>query len=396
MLQASELKGKAAIVTSYVPNSPKISKEDAGEGDNEELIRHTVYRQMLTDYFGIPADEAVKRIEKFEDEVKEKFVKEPGQMRLLIVVDKLPTGFDAPCATYLYIDKKMRDHGLFQAICRVNRLDGEDKTYGYVVDYRDLFKALGQAITDYTSGAFDGYDEEDIEGLLKDNIEQARINLDDALEAIRALCEPVAPPKETLQYQHYFCATEPGDNDQLKANEPKRVDLYKAVDKLVRAYAILTNDMDQAGYTAAEATDIAKEVDHYVAVRDEVRLGAGENVDLKQFEPGMRRSLDTYVQADPSETIEDFDKGLVDLIVEQGIGAVAGLKKGIRRSQGCGRDHRQQRAQDHRGRPRNESEVLRQDVDAARGHHRPAQAGERGLRRAHEAGSRFSLQTRQR
>ncbi len=59
----------------------------------------------------------------------------------LIVVDKLLTGFDAPPATYLYIDKPMQDHGLFQAICRVNRLDGEDKEYGYVIDYKDLFRS---------------------------------------------------------------------------------------------------------------------------------------------------------------------------------------------------------------------------------------------------------------
>jgi type I site-specific restriction-modification system R (restriction) subunit len=53
-------------------------------------------------------------------------------MRLLIVVDKLLTGFDAPTATYLYKDMHIRDHGLFQAICRVNRLDGEDKEFGYM------------------------------------------------------------------------------------------------------------------------------------------------------------------------------------------------------------------------------------------------------------------------
>ena len=61
-------------------------------------------------------------------------------MRLLIVVDKLLTGFDAPSCTYLYIDKSMQDHGLFQAICRTNRLDGDDKPFGYIVDYKDLFK----------------------------------------------------------------------------------------------------------------------------------------------------------------------------------------------------------------------------------------------------------------
>jgi len=62
----------------------------------------------------------------------------------------LLTGFDAPSATYLYIDKQMRDHGLFQAICRVNRLDGDDKEYGYIVDYKDLFKSLESSIHDYT------------------------------------------------------------------------------------------------------------------------------------------------------------------------------------------------------------------------------------------------------
>ncbi len=77
---------------------------------------------MLAEWFNEPAETAVNKIETFEKEVKEKFIKEPGQMKLLIVVDKLLTGFDAPPATYLYIDKQMRDHGLFQAICRVNRL----------------------------------------------------------------------------------------------------------------------------------------------------------------------------------------------------------------------------------------------------------------------------------
>src|SRR5258707_10400710 len=110
---------------------------------------------MLAEWFNEPAEEAAKKIEIFEKEVKKKFIKEPGQMKLLIVVDKLLTGFDAPPATYLYIDKQMRAHGLFQAICRVNRLDGEDKDYGYIIDYKDLFKSLERSIHDYTSEALD-------------------------------------------------------------------------------------------------------------------------------------------------------------------------------------------------------------------------------------------------
>ena len=72
-------------------------------------------------------------------------------MKLLVVVDKLLTGFDAPPCTYMYIDKSMQDHGLFQAICRTNRLDGEDKDFGYIIDYKDLFKKLENAIAVYTS-----------------------------------------------------------------------------------------------------------------------------------------------------------------------------------------------------------------------------------------------------
>ena len=324
-------KGKCAIVTSYHPQPGDIAKENAGEGLTEKLRQYEIYRQMLADHFGESPDTAMYKVEEFEQQVKERFIKYPGQMRLLIVVDKLLTGFDAPSATYLYIDKAMRDHGLFQAICRVNRLDGDDKDYGFIVDYRDLFNSLQSAITDYTGGALDGYEKKDIEGLLSDRLEKAREDLDEALETIRAICEPVAPPQGTLQYQQYFCAAEPGNAGQLKANEPKRVDLYKAVAAVTRCYGNLANEMEAAGYTADEAAAIKTEIAHYAAVRDEVKLGAGENIDFKQYEAGMRFLLDTYIQADASETVADFeDAGLVQLIVQMGDGALGKLPKGIR------------------------------------------------------------------
>lgn len=324
-------KGKCAIVTSYDPQAGDIAKEDSGEGATERLRQYDIYRQMLADHFGESADAAASKVELFEKQVKDQFLNTPGQMRLLIVVDKLLTGFDAPSATYLYVDKKMQDHGLFQAICRVNRLDGDDKDYGYIVDYRDLFNSLETAITDYTSGALDGYEEKDIAGLLSDRFEKAREDLDMALERIRALCEPVEPPKNTIQYQHYFCAAEQGNAEQLKANEPKRVELYKSVASLSRAYANIANEMDATGYSDAEATAIKAEVAHYANVRDEVKLGAGEDVDFKQYEAGMRRLLDTYISADPSQVISDFgDSGLIKLIVELGAGAIDKLPEGIK------------------------------------------------------------------
>ena len=102
---------------------------------------------MLSAHFSEPEDTAMNKVERFEHEAKKRFVEAPGQMKLLIVVDKLLTGFDAPSATYLYIDKHMQDHGLFQAICRVNRLDGEDKEYGYIVDYQRPVSITGAVDT---------------------------------------------------------------------------------------------------------------------------------------------------------------------------------------------------------------------------------------------------------
>ncbi len=228
---------RCAIVTSYKPSPSDIKGEEAGEGLTEKLKQYDIYNKML----------GGKDPEAFEKEVKKKFVEEPGQMKLLIVVDKLLTGFDAPSATYLYIDKQMRDHGLFQAICRVNRLDGDDKEYGYVVDYKDLFKSLERSIHDYTSEALDGYDREDVAGLLSDRVVKARERLEEAREVIKALCEPVAPPRDTTAYLHYFCAKDTADKDALKENEPRRVALYKLTASLLRAFANLANELPEAG-----------------------------------------------------------------------------------------------------------------------------------------------------
>ncbi|MCX6803751.1 MAG: HsdR family type I site-specific deoxyribonuclease, partial [Candidatus Diapherotrites archaeon] len=152
LFQKSGLK-KCAIVTSYTGNIALIKGETVSEEEEtENLQKYETYKKMLDG----------KDVETFEKEVKKKFIEEPAQMKLLIVVDKLLTGFDAPPATYLYIDKSMQDHGLFQAICRVNRLDGDDKDYGHIIDYKDLFNSLNEAVMDYTTDAFDGFDKEDV------------------------------------------------------------------------------------------------------------------------------------------------------------------------------------------------------------------------------------------
>ncbi len=225
LFSRTDLSGKCAIITSYKPSPADIKGEESGEGLTEKLHQYAIYRKMLADYFNESEDKAMYRVEEFEQKVKQRFIDEPGQMRLLIVVDKLLTGFDAPSATYLYIDKQMRDHGLFQAICRVNRLDGDDKEYGYIVDYKDLFQRLEGAIGDYTSGALDGYDRTDVAGLLSDCLQKASDRLEATRETVKALCETVFLPRETKDYLHYFCGA---DTTDLPTNAPKRIALYQA------------------------------------------------------------------------------------------------------------------------------------------------------------------------
>ncbi|MZG45110.1 HsdR family type I site-specific deoxyribonuclease [Dickeya dianthicola] len=334
MFSQTDLAGKVAIVTSFRPDAASIKGEETGAGLTEKLFKFSTYRKMLADYFEQSEEKVAGRIAEFEREVKQRFINEPGQMRLLIVVDKLLTGFDAPSATYLYIDKTMTDHTLFQAICRVNRLDGEDKEYGYIIDYKDLFRSLDKAITDYTTGAFDDYDQEDVDGLLKNRLEQAKLDLDSALEVVRSLCEPVRAPRTLQDYQHYFCGESGENQTALSEKEALRLSFYQNVARLLRTYASLANEMPEAGYTAEETESIRAEVAEFEKLRYEIKLTGGDLLDMKRFEPAMRHLLDMYVRADGSEVLMDFEElSLIELIVEKGTAALSALPDDIRNNQ---------------------------------------------------------------
>src|SRR3990172_662097 len=149
LFQKTPFKGKCAVVTSYNPLARDVTLEETGANtETDKQFIYNTYTELLKD---VDARPGMSKTETYEDRAKALFTKEPANMKLLVVVDKLLTGFDAPPCTYLYIDKSMQDHGLFQAICRVNRLDGEDKDFGYIVDYKDLFKKVENAIAVYTS-----------------------------------------------------------------------------------------------------------------------------------------------------------------------------------------------------------------------------------------------------
>jgi type I restriction enzyme, R subunit len=320
LFQKSGLK-KCAIITSYNSHISSIKGETVSlDEDTQAILKNETYQKMLNG----------KNIEDFEREVKDKFVKQPAQMKLLIVVDKLLTGFDAPPATYLYIDKSMKDHGLFQAICRVNRLDGEDKEFGQIIDYKDLFKSIDKSITDYTSDALDGFDDEDISGLVTDRLEKAKKRLNETLDSVSLLCEPVKPPKDTQDFIDYFAP------EELDETAPRREALYKMSASLIRAYSTLANDMPEAGYSKKDAHNLKEKARYFTKVRDEIKLASGDHIDLKAYEPSMRYMIDTYISADESEKISSFeDLTLVEMIVQNGIeGTIGKMPKNIRKNKG--------------------------------------------------------------
>ena len=333
LFQKTEFKNRCAIVTSYNPTVQDITTENTGantETDKEFIYK--IYTDLLKDV--VPFQGKTKT-ETYEDLAKTKFVKEPANMRLLIVVDKLLTGFDAPPCTYLYIDKSMQDHGLFQAICRVNRLDTEDKEFGYIVDYKDLFTKVEDAVAVYTSELdYDEFKKEDCDILLQDRLKKGRERLDNALEEIALLCEPVPSPKSELDYQHYFCGNTEIPED-LKNTEVRRTALYKATVALIRAYANLSAEMNEAGYSAAEQDEISKRVDFYLKLREEIRMASGETLDMKAYEADMRHLIDNYIQADEPRLISPFgDIPLIELLVNSGITELHNsLPKGIKGNQ---------------------------------------------------------------
>ncbi len=333
LFQKTAFRGKSALITSYNPLTRDVTAENTGANTktDKEYI-YNVYTELLKD---VAAKPKKTKTETYEDEAKERFKDEPANMKLLIVVDKLLTGFDAPSCTYLYIDKSMEDHGLFQAICRTNRLDGEDKDFGYIVDYMDLFKKVEKAIAVYSSELHHPQgDDVDPEIMMQARLAKGKQRLDDALETVAALCEPVEPPGGELEHIHYFCGNTEIPED-LDKHEPQRVALYKGTATVVRAFANIADELSAAGYGDGEIHRIKKDVDRYVKLRETIRNASGETIDLKAYEADMRHLIDTYIEADEPRKISPFDGlTLLEIIVKTGIAdALNTLPDGIKSNQ---------------------------------------------------------------
>ena len=284
--------------------SPPDMRE--GEGSIDEDTNDIVKK------FYINAISNYKNEEEYEETIKSKFIN--GDIDILIVVDKLLTGFDAPKASTLYLDKQIKEHNLLQAIARVNRLcDGKD--YGYIVDYRGLLGELDKALTMYQEAGLEEFNEEDI----KSSVYYIDTEINNMFEAYEKLKEIFKDIKNKNDLEEY---------EVLLEDEKIRKDFY---DKLCKFGSILGIILpsDQAYYKVGKEkiSELRKALAFYQKLRVTVKLRYSETIDHKEYEAKMQKLLDNYVVAKEMMRItepvditdaENFDKELEKMGTDRG------------------------------------------------------------------------------
>lgn len=281
------------IKTAFVISAPD-SREGHSEVDeeNKQFIQEE-WTKLMKQY----GDE-----EKYLDKIKDEFI-HGDEIELLIVVDKLLTGFDAPRAAVLYVDKLLKDHNLLQAIARVNRLY-EGKDFGFIIDYRGLLGDLDKALSDYSGLA--EFDEEDISGAVIDIKEEiAKVKMYHT--NLEELFAPVENKNDQESYEVYL-----GD-------EEKRKLFYEYLSHYARALKLaLSSDKIDIVFSENEIVEYKKKMKFYSELRKSVRIRYFEKVDFGMYEKQMQKLLDTFISADEVNQLtklvnifdEDFEKEL--------------------------------------------------------------------------------------
>ena len=320
------LRGKCAVVTSFEPTDADERKETTDLSLETPLqFKH---RMALQTY----ADAGQPNAAKYEKWAKEKFVKQPARMKLMIVVDKLLTGFDAPCATFLYIDRYLYDHNLFQSICRVNRLgvdvvdeNNKDvviaqthKKFGLIVDFKHLFDDIDAAIHKFNdeNGALGGYEASDIDGLLEDAVVKGKKRLESAKKAYESLKSLWAQSELTDidKLAEYYLK----DDDTVPA-KVKRENMYKITSALATAYDNLADFMSKASYTLEQSDNIEKLVREATHINLRIKQVSGDDFDPRSRDHDMRSLMDRFIRAEDAETIipATADFSFLDLIGDE-------------------------------------------------------------------------------
>lgn len=317
--KASALRYKAFLdelgeVSSEVIISPPDEREGFDEVDAEESTDEVVaFWQRMMKRYGSEEEYNKQIVNAF------KFGDEP---EILIVVDKLLTGFDAPRNTVLYLTRRLKDHTLLQAIARVNRLYEDDtgakaKEFGFIIDYVGVLGELDEALTTYS--ALDGYDEADLHGALssiQDEIKQLPQRHSDLWDIFKTV--------KNRQDEEAF--------EALLADEKLRGDFYDRLSAFAKTLAIAMSSEQFVEQTPAQRIQSYKnDVKRFVNLKAAVKLRYSESIDYRDFEPKIKKLLDTHITASEvvrlNAPVNIFDEQAFQKVVEeQGAGKNVGAK----------------------------------------------------------------------
>lgn len=256
--------------------SPSDQREGYHEVDQDSQDKVQYFWKKMLDKYG--------NEEAYEDIIKDEFIN-GDDIDLLIVVEKLLTGFDAPRATVLYIDKPMKEHTLLQAVARVNRLH-EGKDYGLIIDYRGLLSKLDEAMEMYSGAGLENFDPKEIKGAIHDII----IVIGSLRQYHTELVNIFIPVKNKSDMEEY---------EVLLANEELREHFYDVLSQFGRNLGIALESENI--YNALGGDELNKykiDLKFYQELRKSVKLRYSDTIDHKEYESKMQKLMDNYISAE--------------------------------------------------------------------------------------------------
>jgi len=292
------------VETEVIMSQPDTRKDHESTEEEDESVVNAFWKEMMT------------RFGKEEEYVKQliaSFGRADG-VEILIVVDKLLTGFDEPRNTVLYIDKPLREHSILQAIARVNRIcTGKD--FGHIVDYRGVLGELNEAMNTYDAlGGFDPADV-DMTGAIIDTHAKVR----------------TLPQKHTDLWDVFKEVTNKHDNEAMEqylAPEDRRQAFYEALTAFQQTLAVALSTEHFYEDTPAERIKVYKDdLKRFRSLRASVQQRFAEVIDYSQYEKQIRKVMDSHIQAPDVEVVTGlvniFDVEAFDNEVERRIGPAA-------------------------------------------------------------------------
>jgi type I restriction enzyme R subunit len=287
------------LVTSAIVVSPPDTREGHSEVDEAELPE--VLQWWKDNVKGDP--------EAYERQVIDDFGTE-GRPDILIVVDKLLTGFDEPRNTVLYIDKKLEQHNLIQAIARVNRLH-EQKKYGLLIDYRGILKSLDTALTEYQNLAErtqGGFDIDDIENLYT-NVSTEYKRLPALHAELWVIFAPVKNRSDIEQYRQLLVPhlSDRDDAGAVDLNQKTREDFYEALTAFGMCLRVALGSrsfFEDGSILEQQIATYKRDLKFFTNLRKIVKQDAQETVDFSAYEEQIRRLVDRYVIGEDVQNVD--------------------------------------------------------------------------------------------